>query len=513
MQARTLGAALMAVLLFAWPAAAQEQRASIEGVVKDSTGAILPGATVTAKGPALPAGTTTVSNEQGQFRFPGLPPGVYDVTAELSGFTAGKAEAVEVRLGQIKRVELTLAISGVTESVQVTAESPLIDVKQNAAFANINKELIDKLPKGRDFTSIVTIAPGANQETKLGGISIDGASGAENVYVIDGINTTSVRTGQSAKGLITDFVEEVQVKSSGYNAEFGGSMGGVINVISKSGSNEFRGDAGFYYSGNNLDGDVRPTLRLNPQQDTIAEYVTYPDDDLSRWEPGGTLGGPLFMNKAWFFAGYMPSFRTWERTAPYSNGTVDTRTRKDRTQNFTANANAQFSNSLRGKFAVNIDNAKRTGLLHNQDGTSSATALFDIDQARRPPPAAPSRRPGSHIRANSITCRTRGSTSPHGLATSGTIPTTTGCRTRRAGYTSSLRSTSPVFRAIFSGRRDSRTSRRTPPLITTCTRGSASTSTRPTTQISRVSTPSRVASRSIATATTCSPANRSRVYS
>ena len=109
MQARTLGAALMAVLLFAWPAAAQEQRASIEGVVKDSTGAILPGATVTAIGPALPAGTTTVSNEQGQFRFPGLPPGVYDVTAELSGFTAGKAEAVEVRLGQIKRVELTLA--------------------------------------------------------------------------------------------------------------------------------------------------------------------------------------------------------------------------------------------------------------------------------------------------------------------------------------------------------------------------------------------------------------------
>ncbi len=376
-------AALMAVLLVSLPAAAQEQRGSIEGTVKDSSGAVLPGATVVAKGSALPAGTATVTDTQGVYRFPGLPPGQYEVSAELQGFTPAKATNVEIFLGQIKRIELVLTIGAVTESVQVSAESPLIDVRQNSAGANLSSEFISKIPRGRDFTSVVTVAPGANMEGKLGGISIDGASGAENIFVIDGINTTSIRTGQSAKGLITDFIEEVQVKSSGYNAEFGGSMGGVINVITKSGTNVFRGDVGFYYSGNNLNGEVRPTLRLNPSNNSLAEYVTYPDDEVSRFEPGGTLGGPVFQNKAWFFVGYMPSLQDTERTAPFnSNSTTATKSRKDQTQNFTGNVNAQLSRKLRGKFAVNIDNVKRVGLLHNQDGTSNPTALFDIDQTQ-----------------------------------------------------------------------------------------------------------------------------------
>lgn len=372
-------AMLLAMTLVAGAASAQEQRGTIEGQVKDSSGAVLPGATVTATGPALPAGATTAADGEGYFRFPGLPPGRYDVTAELQGFSPGKISAVDVSLGQIKKVDFSLSLSGVTETVQVT--SPVIDVKQNAAFANISKEFIEKIPKGRDFTTVVTVAPGANFETKAGGISIDGASGAENIFVVDGINTTAIRTGQSAKGLITDFVEEIQVKSSGYNAEFGGAMGGVISVITKSGANQFHGDFGSYYSANSLNGKVRPTLRLNPTNTTIAEYVTYPDDDLTRWEPGGTLGGPLFMNKAWFFAGYMPSLQKTKRTAPFNaNGTTATKERTDDTHNFTANVNGQLTNALRGKFAVNVDNYKRVGLLHNQDGTSNPAALFNIDR-------------------------------------------------------------------------------------------------------------------------------------
>jgi hypothetical protein len=211
MRARTF-ATLMLTLLFAWPVAAQEQRGSIQGQVKDTSGAVLPGATVVVRGNALPAGISTMSDAAGYYRFPGLPPGIYEATAEAQGFTSGKVEAIEISLGQIKKVDFSLSLAGVAETVQVSAESPLIDVKQNAAFANISKEFIDKIPKGRDFTSVVTVAPGANSESKLGGISIDGASGAENIYVIDGINTTSIRTGQSAKGLITDFIDEVHVK-------------------------------------------------------------------------------------------------------------------------------------------------------------------------------------------------------------------------------------------------------------------------------------------------------------
>lgn len=370
----------MAVLLFAWPVSAQEQRGSIQGQVKDASGAVLPGVSVVAKGMAIPAGTTSVTDGEGFYRFPGLPPGQYEVTADLTGFAPGKVDVVEVSLGQIKTVNFALSLAGVTETVSVSAASPLIDVKQNAAFANITREVIENMPKGRDFTSIVTIAPGANQESKLGGISIDGASGAENIFVVDGINTTSIRTGQSAKGLITDFIEEVQVKSSGYNAEFGGAMGGVINVITKSGANAFRGDVGTYYSANSLNGAVRQSLRLNPNNATIAEYVTYDDDDVTRWEPGFTLGGPLFQNKAWFFTGYMPSLQNTERTARFnSTGELATKERVDNTHNFTANVNSQMTDKLRGKFSVNIDNFVREGLLHALDGTSNPTALFDID--------------------------------------------------------------------------------------------------------------------------------------
>src|SRR2546421_722653 len=125
---------------------------------------------------------------------------------------------VNLALGQTLKVALTLAVGQVAEVVTVTGEPPLIDVKGSGRATDLRDEQIEKLPKGRDFTSLVTQAPGANQEPKSGGISIDGASGAENRYIIDGTETTDIRYGTSGKGLITDFVEEVQIKSSGYTA-------------------------------------------------------------------------------------------------------------------------------------------------------------------------------------------------------------------------------------------------------------------------------------------------------
>ena len=116
-----------------------------------------------------------------------------------------------------------------------TPNRRIVDIKQNARQTNIRAEQIDLLPRGRDFTTLVTQAPGANQESKLGGLSIDGASAGENRYIIDGIETTNLQNGLSGKSLIVDFVDEVQVKSSGYTAEYGGATGGVINAITKSG--------------------------------------------------------------------------------------------------------------------------------------------------------------------------------------------------------------------------------------------------------------------------------------
>ena len=140
--------------------------------------------------------------------------------------------------------------------MSVSAESPVIDTKQNMRQANIRDEQIALLPHGRDFTSLVTQAPGANAEAKLGGLSIDGASAGENRYIIDGIETTDLQDGTSGKNLNVDPVEEVQVKSSGYTAEYGGAMGGVINTVTKSGSNDFHGTAGLQYQGNQTSGGL-----------------------------------------------------------------------------------------------------------------------------------------------------------------------------------------------------------------------------------------------------------------
>ncbi|HEX9092477.1 MAG TPA: carboxypeptidase regulatory-like domain-containing protein, partial [Coriobacteriia bacterium] len=264
--------ALLAVLAIALPLAAQEQRASIEGVVRDTQAGALVGATVTAKA-AGGASREVVTDATGTYRFVALAPGRYEVTATLAGFATAKVANIDLRLGQVLSIPMTLAPGGLAETVQVVGESPLIDVKQSARATNLREEAIDKMPKGRDFTSLVTQAPGANNETKLGGISIDGASASENRFIIDGAETTDLRYGTSGKQLITDFVEEVQVKSSGYAAEYGGATGGVINVLTKSGSNTFRGDVMAYLSSDSLgftcgsEGaycDGRDSLRRNP---------------------------------------------------------------------------------------------------------------------------------------------------------------------------------------------------------------------------------------------------------
>ncbi|MDP2390846.1 MAG: TonB-dependent receptor plug domain-containing protein, partial [Acidobacteriota bacterium] len=257
------------------------------------------------------------------------------------------------------------------------AQTPLVDVRSTSRQANIRAEQVELLPKGRDFTTMVTQAPGANQESKLGGISIDGASAGENRYIIDGIETTNLVSGTSGKRLISDFVEEVQVKSSGYTAEFGGATGGVINAMTKSGTNEMHGSGIFNYQSSSLAGSPTPTLRRNLVNDDIAEYITYPKDDEKRTEPGFTLGGPLVRDRAWFFGAYLPVMETTTRNvSPTSAGNPAAGTasveQKTPAQNLTANITAQLSNSLRGRVSYNNSWRETNGLLPALTGTDPA---------------------------------------------------------------------------------------------------------------------------------------------
>ncbi len=342
-------------LCLSWPigAAAQETRGSIEGVVRDASGAVLPGVTVEARSPSLVGVQSTTSDGDGVYRFPALSPGIYEVTASLSGFQTAKVENIQLQLGRILKVDFALKVGGVTENVQVTAESPLIDVKQNAATVSIEAELIERIPRGRNFTSVITTAPGTNDESKAGGLQVDGASGSENRFVIDGLDTTSLRTGTSQKELLVDFVSEVQVKSSGYNAEYRATTGGVISAITKSGSNSLRGDVGLYYNNAKWNGAERPSLRLNPSNQTLAESIITPRDPSHGIDTVVDLGGPILQDRIWFFAGYAPQISRRTRTVTFrSNGETRTFPSDSDDHNINYHVTTQLRPDVRVKVAA-----------------------------------------------------------------------------------------------------------------------------------------------------------------
>ena len=299
---------------------AQETTGVIEGVVKDSGGAVLPGVTVEATGPS---GTVVaVTNERGEYRFPRLPSGQYTIKASLASFREATA-TVNLTVGSTQRAEFSLQIAGVTETVQVTAETPRIDLTSPQTATNISRERIEYVPRGRDFTDVVGQAAGAANESQAGGISINGSSGSENRFIIDGIDTTSPQVGTNAVPMRAEFMEEVQVKSAGYAAEFGGSTGGVINAITRSGTNNFHGTLLADFQQRSWGGEERPIL-IDASTATGYEYVNPSKDDETRIDPGFSLGGPILRDRLWFFGSYQPGIRTTERTVNFQNGVTNT---------------------------------------------------------------------------------------------------------------------------------------------------------------------------------------------
>ena len=275
-----------------------------KALCRTPSGGVLPGATVAALEPR--AGRVGLHDHRRDRHVPfsRARPGYYDVTASLSAFAPLKFEGVEVLLGQVKTtcVRARTCWSRLRRSASRHPRRSSTCARARAVFS-LRQDTIDLLPKGRDFTTLVSQAPGANQEPKLGGISIDGSSASENRFVVNGIETTNLFTGVSGHGVLPEFVDEIQVKSSGYAAEYGGSTGGVINVVTKSGTNQWRGDVLVNFEGDALDGGRRPTLRRVPTDSTRAEYVTYPEDTYTRVEPGVAIGGPLKRDRAWIFVG------------------------------------------------------------------------------------------------------------------------------------------------------------------------------------------------------------------
>ncbi|MDP2915563.1 MAG: carboxypeptidase regulatory-like domain-containing protein, partial [Candidatus Aminicenantes bacterium] len=257
---------LLAVTLMFSFAAAQGPSGKVVGKVSDTQGGPLPGVTITADSPRLVGQSSAVTDETGTYRIFSLPAGTYSIRYTLPGFKTLTRRDIIVQLDQTLTLNIQLEQSAIAEEVTVVGQSPLIDVKSTVKGSTMNKEVFMQLPRNRSFDGLLATVPGVQYEGNQGGLSVDGASGTENVWYVDGTNVTSVHVGLRTQSIVMEQLEEVKVTASGYTAEFGGSMGGVVNVISRSGGNEFHGDIFGYYNNNKLwmEGKSRDYLRFNP---------------------------------------------------------------------------------------------------------------------------------------------------------------------------------------------------------------------------------------------------------
>ncbi len=266
----------------------------LDGVVTDAAKGPLPGVSLETRSPALQGVRTTTSDRLGVFRFPVLPPGIYTVSASLPGFKPAEATNLRVGLGETAFVPITMILEAKAE-VAVRGETPLLDGTSTRIGTSLTSEEISRLPLGRNYTSVASILAGTGQD--LAGITVYGATGLENQYIIDGLNTTGIRYGSQGKSLNQEFVQEVEVRTGGYEAEYGQVFGANINVITKSGGNEFHGGVFGYYDGEQL---ASANKHVAEQEAALKAQPSVP----SRYDAGVDLGGFLVRDRLWFFGAF-----------------------------------------------------------------------------------------------------------------------------------------------------------------------------------------------------------------
>ena len=314
--------AMLALVVVVADAAAQERFGSLTGVVTDESGAVLPGATVTITNKASGAVRTVTTGADGTYQVQDLDPGRYAVTVELMGFAKVEHPDVNVLLGRSLSIDASLKVGDFSEVVTVTADdTPMVDTRSTVIAHNVTAEEIDRLPKGRSFQTLALTAPSVNEGQIEGGLQVNGASGAENAFTVDGVVTNSLINGASRQNTVFEYLQEVQVKTTGISAEYGGALGGVISAVTKSGGNTMRGEAHYYYEGSALSADPVKRLVLDPADDRTVSYVQDEKSPDHGNEMGGSIGGPILRDRLFYFGSYSP--RVTKRTNDYlfSNGT------------------------------------------------------------------------------------------------------------------------------------------------------------------------------------------------
>ena len=291
---RIFAAVLLAALLIAPALLAQTSTTgSIQGTVNQA-GTPLPGVTVEVKSPALQGVRTEVTDAQGHFRFTLLPAGIYSLTASLSGFSTVRQPKIEVQLNHVVSLDVALT-PAVTETITVTSAAPVVDVTSAQQGVNLNSQTLLSLPLARNFTAAAQTAPGVTGDAQ--GSVVYGSSGAENTYIVDGLNTTGIAFGTNVKQINMEFIQEENVLTGGLPAEYGRLTGGAIIAITKSGSNEFHGDVFGYNAG----GSLAANPSVASQEPTTATTL---NKTQKQYDFGANLGGFFLKDRLWFFGAY-----------------------------------------------------------------------------------------------------------------------------------------------------------------------------------------------------------------
>ena len=303
-------------------AQAQERTGTITGVLTDASGGVLPGVTVTVTNNETKRSTVVVTGGDGIFNARALDPGRYTVKFELSGFAPQEAPNVMLLLGSTATVDASLKVGALSEAVQVLAETPLIDVGATTRQRNIPAEEFDTMPKGRSFQALAASLPSVNQGELEGGIQVNGASAGENNFVIDGVPVVSLVHGNQRQDAVFEYLQEVQVKTTGLEAEFGGALGGVVSAVTKSGGNTFKGSLFYHYTGSALraSNGVDKRLVIDPATQNTAYILQDDDQSFNRSEPGAALGGPIVRDKLFFFGSLSPRVEKLKRNYVTTDG-------------------------------------------------------------------------------------------------------------------------------------------------------------------------------------------------
>lgn len=369
------------------PSLAQETTGGLQGTIKDPSGAVVGHAQVTVTTPTLPGGKTTETDSKGNYRFTNLPPGAYVVEVTAKGFSELKREGLVIEVGHQPTLDLGLTLGAESTVVEVSAESPAIDVTSVTSQTNITQDVVNYVPRGTSFQSVIQFAPAARNEPLMGntttngsgsvspgngsngnsfGYSVAGGSDSENSYLVEGQETANLIGGYSHTNVPFEFIQEVQVKTSGVAAEYGGALGGVVNVIMEKGSNSFHGSVFSQFENQALDASPNSTTRYDPNGiqtesaantylvDPVAQSYQHVKPHTSDVFPGFTLGGPLLpffprqRDRAFFFLGFNPDMNRYEEKLNYgTNGGVVPFSQNTDSYYTTARVDVKASNRVR----------------------------------------------------------------------------------------------------------------------------------------------------------------------